>query len=206
MSSEEHWESVYRQKNATEVSWYRPHLEKSLALIAACKLPPEAHIVDVGGGASTLVDDLLDAGHTKITVIDLAAAALEQTKVRLAGRASSVTWVTGNATAALLDPNSVAFWHDRAVFHFLTGEAERREYLTQVSRCVQEGGYVLIGTFAEDGPERCSGLPVARYAPRQLASLFGAEFETVAEEREVHHTPWGTEQRFSYALCRRRSR
>lgn len=203
MSSEEHWENVYRQKEATEVSWYRAHLEKSLALIASCELPRAAHIVDIGGGASTLVDDLLDTGYTKLTVIDLAEAALEQARARLGGRAAKVTWLAGNATSPLLDPSSVSLWHDRAVFHFLTDEKERRAYVEQVARCVEHGGYVLIGTFAEDGPERCSGLPVARYSPREIASVLGADFESVSEDREVHRTPWGSEQKFSYALCRR---
>jgi len=203
MSNEEHWEKVYSQKSATEVSWYRPHLERSLSLIAGCALPPSAPIVDIGGGASTLVDDLLDAGHTSITVIDLAAAALAQAKVRLGDRAAGVTWIAGNATTALLDADSIALWHDRAVFHFLTAEADRRAYLEQVSRCVQPGGYVLIGTFAPDGPERCSGLPVARYAPKEIVTALGARFESIAEEREVHKTPWGSDQAFSYALCRR---
>ena len=205
MSSEEHWESVYSQKDATEVSWYQAHLEKSLAMIASCRLPLAAPIVDIGGGASTLVDDLLDAGYTKLTVIDLAKAALEQAKARLASRAASVTWLAGNATAPLLDPCSVSLWHDRAVFHFLTDEKDRRAYVEQVARCVERGGYVLVGTFAENGPERCSGLPVARYSPRELASIFEPDFESVAEDREVHQTPWGSEQKFSYSLCRRRS-
>lgn len=205
MGNEEHWESVYRQKSASEVSWYRAHLEKSLELIARCDLPPEAHIVDIGGGASTLVDDLLDRGHTKLTVVDLAEAALEQSKARLADRAASVTWMTGNATAPLLEPSSVDLWHDRAVFHFLTDAADRTAYLEQVTRCVRPGGYVLIGTFAQDGPERCSGLSVARYSPSEIAAVLGDEFESIAEDREVHRTPWGSVQNFSYALCRRRA-
>lgn len=204
MANEEHWEQVYRQKSATDVSWYRDHLDRSLALIRSCALSPTASILDVGGGASTLVDDLLHEGHTRLTVIDLAPSALEQARLRLGDRANVVTWIAGDATAPLVDADSVTLWHDRAVFHFLTEEADRNAYVAQVRRCVRSGGYVLIGTFAPDGPERCSGLPVARYTPAELVGIFAAEFEGVIEDREVHQTPWKSEQAFSYALCRRR--
>jgi SAM-dependent methyltransferase len=204
MTSKSHWEGVYLQKNASEVSWYQPHLKQSLELIAEAALPPSAAIVDVGGGASTLVDDLLARGYENLTVIDLAAAALAQSRARLGERATGVRWLEGDATSELLPTASVDLWHDRAVFHFLTEETRRRAYAAQVERCVRPGGFVVMSTFAPDGPERCSGLPVARYSPDEIVSALGSAFEKVAEARERHTSPWGSAQSFSYALCRRR--
>jgi SAM-dependent methyltransferase len=205
MSDEAHWETVYRQKKGTDVSWFRPHLSQSLALIAECRLPASAAIVDVGGGASTLVDDLLDLGFVDLTVIDLASAAFEQSKGRLGDRSTRVRWLQGDVTTALLDEQSVALWHDRAVFHFLTDERRRAAYLEQIRRSVRPGGFAILSTFALDGPERCSGLPVARYSPGQLADLLGSSFEKCAEAREEHLTPWGSPQPFSYLLAKRTS-
>lgn len=206
MSNQNHWQSVYSSKESTAVSWYRKHLEQSLELIERCKLADSAAIVDVGGGASTLVDDLLERGFTDVTVIDLAAAAFEQVRKRLGPSADKVHWLVGDVTTPLLAADSIDLWHDRAVFHFMTEPEQRAAYLEQVRRVVRVGGYVLLGTFALDGPERCSGLEVARYSPdglfAQLDSL-AAGFEKVAEAREVHETPWGSEQAFSYVLVRR---
>lgn len=203
MDRERHWQDVYQQKQPHEVSWYRQHLDQSLALIAECKLPAAAAIVDVGGGASSLIDDLLQLGFTQLTVIDLASAALAQTQARLGERAASVRFVQGDVTTPLLAAESVELWHDRAVFHFLTDERARAAYLEQVARCLRPGGYVVIGTFAPDGPERCSGLPVRRYAPKELAEALGPSFELLVESREEHVTPAGKRQPFSYVLCRR---
>jgi ubiquinone/menaquinone biosynthesis C-methylase UbiE len=204
MTNKPHWEGVYRKKHATEVSWYQPHLKQSLMLISEANLPSTASIVDVGGGASTLVDDLLAQGFTDITVIDLAASALAQSRDRLGARATSVRWLEGDATAELLPTESVDLWHDRAVFHFLTDRAHRAAYVEQVQRCVRSGKFVVLSTFAPDGPPRCSGLPVARYSPDELAGLLGPAFEKLAEAREHHTSPAGTGQSFSYVLCRRR--
>jgi ubiquinone/menaquinone biosynthesis C-methylase UbiE len=173
-------------------------------LIAAAKLHPAATIVDVGGGASTLVDDLLAQGFTNITIIDLATSAFAQSQERLGERAKLVRWLEGDATTELLPADSVDLWHDRAVFHFLTEEPRRVAYLEQVARCVRPGGFVVISTFAPDGPERCSGLPVARYSPDELAAALGPGFEPLAEARERHTSPAGVQQSFSYVLCRRR--
>jgi SAM-dependent methyltransferase len=204
MTDTSHWEGVYRQKSASEVSWYQPHLKQSLLLISEARLPTTASIVDVGGGASTLVDDLLGLGYTDITVIDLAASALVQSKERLGDRAESVRWLAGDATTDLLASASVDLWHDRAVFHFLTDEARRMAYIQQVERCVRPGKFVVLSTFAPDGPERCSGLPVARYSPDELAAALGPAFEKLADAREHHTSPSGAAQSFSYVLCRRR--
>jgi SAM-dependent methyltransferase len=204
MTDTSHWEDVYRRKSANEVSWYQPHLKQSLLLIADAKLPTPASIVDVGGGASTLVDDLLAQGYTDLTVIDLAASALVQSQARLGDRSKSVRWLAGDATAELLAPASVDLWHDRAVFHFLTSETRRLAYVRQVERCVRPGKFVVLSTFAPDGPERCSGLPVARYSPDDLVNALGPAFEKLAEAREQHTAPSGSTQSFSYVLCRRR--
>jgi SAM-dependent methyltransferase len=204
MSSKDHWQNVYSKKRAGEVSWYRPHLERSLGFIRSCKLEPDARIVDVGGGASTLVDDLLDEGYRNLAVIDLADAALAAAKDRLGERSESVDWIAGDVTSSLLPEHSVDFWHDRAVFHFLTAEDARAAYLAQVTRSVRPGGHVLVATFGLDGPEKCSGLPVVRYDAEGIHGIFGDLFEKVGDASELHETPWGTAQSFVYCLCRRR--
>jgi SAM-dependent methyltransferase len=199
-----HWEDVYGRKQPHEVSWYRPHLDRSLASIDACQLSTSARLVDVGGGASTLVDDLLERGFTDVTVLDLSQAALARSRARLGERAASVRWVEGDATAAHFEPASVDLWHDRAVLHFLTDASARDAYLAHLRRAVRPGGFVVLATFAPEGPEKCSGLPVVRYAPEALAALLGPEFELLDSASDEHHTPWGSTQAFSYVRCRRR--
>lgn len=199
----EHWESVYQSKDAREVSWYRPHLDESLRLIEASGVEKTALIVDVGGGASTLVDDLLARGYTTLTVLDLSEAALSRSRERLGERAEAVRWLVGDATSPLCEEESVALWHDRAVFHFLTESDAQRAYVAQVYRSVRCGGYVVLGTFALDGPERCSGLPVKRYDAAGLVAVLGEGFELVTSSAETHQTPWESPQSFVYVLCRR---
>lgn len=206
MTDPDHWQAVYAQKHPDEVSWYTPHLERSLAFIRSCGLASDARIVDVGGGASTLVDDLLAAGYRNVAVIDLAEAALAAAKARLGDRADDVEWIVGDVTTTLLPAASVDFWHDRAVFHFLTEEAARSAYLVQVLRAVRPGGHVLVATFGLDGPARCSGLPVARYDASGIHAIFGDAFEKVADAAERHETPWGSAQSFVYCFCRRQAR
>ena len=203
MGGKEHWQAVYSQKAPDEVSWYRPHLDRSLAFIRSCGMTPDSRIVDVGGGASTLVDDLLAEGYDDLAVIDLADAALAVARERLGDRAAMVDWVVGDVTTELLPECSVDMWHDRAVFHFLTEESARSAYLGQVMRCVKPGGYVLVATFGLDGPEKCSGLPVARYDPEGIHAAFGNTFDKVGEAAEVHETPSGGVQSFVYCFCRR---
>jgi len=200
---DEHWRAVYARKAADQVSWYRPHLDRSLEFIRQSGLAPDARIVDVGGGASTLVDDLLDRGYRNLAVIDLADTALQVARDRLGSRAALVDWIVGDVTTPLLADASVDFWHDRAVFHFLTEEAARRAYLAQVVRCVKPGGRVLVATFAPDGPSQCSGLPVARYDAGGIHAVFGDRFEKLGDAAEQHETPWGATQSFVYCFCRR---
>lgn len=202
MKNEVHWRNVYEQKEADAVSWYRAHLDVSLRFIGSAGLAPEARIVDVGGGASTLVDDLLDDGFTNVAVLDLAAPALDVARGRLGARAGKVDWIVGDATEPVLPEGSVDFWHDRAVFHFLTDARVRADYLAEVHRAVRVGGHVLVATFGLDGPEQCSGLPVARYDADSIHATFGDAFEKIGEARELHATPWGSKQSFVYCFCR----
>ncbi len=202
MPSKEHWEQVYTRKPAAQVSWYQEHAEQSLQLIRGTGAPRSAAIIDVGGGASTLVDDLLADGYTAISVLDLSAAALAAARQRLGARAQAVTWLEANLLEAPLPVHTFDVWHDRAVFHFLTDADQRRAYVAAVQRAVKPGGHVIVATFAEDGPTQCSGLPVMRYSPSELHAQFGAAFSLLKQEREEHHTPSGAVQKFIYCYCR----
>jgi len=201
MSQRKHWEHVYQTKRETDVSWYQPHLERSLDLILRTGVGPDARIVDIGGGASTLVDDLLDRGFRHITVVDIAKASLDAAKKRLGERAAKVTWLVGDITALDFPSDSFDLWHDRAVFHFFTSEVDRQAYLERVCCAVKKGGHVVLATFGPGGPEKCSGLPVVRYGAGELHATFGDAFRLVEHLEEQHHTPWGTGQEFVYCMC-----
>ena len=200
MNPEEHWEQVYRTKRTDEVSWFRQHLETSLALITSTGVPAEAPILDVGGGASTLVDDLIAAGYSDVTVLDISAVALNAAQERLESRARLVRWLAGDVTQIDLPSAHFRVWHDRAVFHFLIAADERRRYVEQVRHAVAPGGHVIIATFGPDGPERCSGLPTARYHVDALHREFGADFVLIDRREELHRTPGGINQQFVYCL------
>lgn len=198
----EHWEQVYGTKAVDQVSWFRPHLETSLKLIErATECNVSASIVDVGGGASTLVDDLLSRGYLSVTVLDISEHALELAKQRLGSRAKVVEWVWGDVTQTPLPHRSFDVWHDRAVFHFLTEAKDRAAYVQRVASAVRPGGHVIVSTFGPDGPMRCSGLDVVRYDAETLHSQFGAEFELVESHKELHETPFGTTQQFVCCYC-----
>jgi ubiquinone/menaquinone biosynthesis C-methylase UbiE len=203
MQSKEHWERVYTTKGPTSVSWFQEHAGQSVELIRQTGVALDAGIIDVGGGASTLVDDLLDEGYRNLTVLDLSDAALSVAKRRLGERASYVSWLAGDITQIELPVQAYDVWHDRAVFHFLTSHEDREAYVRAVLRAVKPGGSVIVATFAEDGPEQCSGLPVMRYSGDTLHAEFGAPFTLIRQEREKHHTPSGTIQKFIYCLCRK---
>jgi trans-aconitate methyltransferase len=193
-----HWDGVYGRSAVTEVSWFQREPAFSLRLIAAAGLGPDDAVIDVGGGASVLVDRLLEAGNRDVTVLDIAAGALAMSRSRLGDRADQVHWVTGD----LLDwrpDRRYGLWHDRAVFHFLTERADRDRYRSVLDGAVAAGGYAVVAAFAVDGPAHCSGLPTARYAPEDLAAEFPA-FRTVSTAREEHHTPAGRVQPFSWVL------
>lgn len=203
MQSKEHWERVYSTKATDAVSWYQEHADHSLGLIETTGVSHTASIIDVGGGASTLVDDLLAKGYRNITVLDLSVAALDSAKERLGARARSVTWLASDVTKVELPTHSYDVWHDRAVFHFLTTPEDRHAYVQAVLRAVKPGGHVIVATFAEDGPLQCSGLPVMRYSASQLHAEFGEAFTLVSHDRELHRTPFGTTQQFTYCYCRK---
>ena len=203
MQPKNHWEHVYSTKKTESVSWFQEHAEQSMRLIRGTGVPYSAGIIDVGGGASTLVDDLLRSGYRAVSVLDLAAAALSVAKARLGERASEVQWTEGDITKVLLPVHAFDVWHDRAVFHFLTSKEDREAYVNTVLRSVKPGGHVIVATFAEDGPIQCSGLPVMRYGPSELHAEFGSPFSLVQHEREEHHTPFGTVQKFVYCYCRK---
>lgn len=201
MTPKEHWESIYRSKAPDQVSWFQPRPTVSLDLIRRVAPRIDAAIFDVGGGASTLVDTLLSMGYTRVTVSDIAAAGLRHAQARLGAAAGSVTWRCADVLDDPLPSATFDVWHDRAVFHFLTSPADRARYVAQVAHAVRPNGSVIIGTFADDGPQRCSGLDVVRYSAAGLHAEFGHHFELIDKIREEHVTPGGSRQFFQYCLC-----
>jgi 2-polyprenyl-3-methyl-5-hydroxy-6-metoxy-1,4-benzoquinol methylase len=159
-------------------------------------------IIDVGGGESTLVDDLLLRGYTEITVLDISQAAINVTKSRLGLASEQVRWIAADITEVELEPRAYDLWHDRAVFHFLTAPAQRTAYVRQVARSVRSGGHVIVSAFGPEGPMKCSGLEVMRYDAESLHGEFGARFHLIESFTELHHTPFGTLQQFLYCYCR----
>ena len=203
MDRKAHWEQVWTTKASTEVSWYQAEPLLSRALLREIGMAPSTSVLDVGGGDSRLVDALLADEIGRITVLDLSGAALTRARTRLGARADTVTWIEADVTTVVLPPQSVDIWHDRAVFHFLTDVAQRHAYVERVLQSVKPGGHVIVATFAEDGPDHCSGLPVMRYGADALHAEFGAPFELLEHSRETHHTPGGAVQQFVYCYCRR---
>lgn len=202
MDCKAHWEQVYRTKAPTEVSWYQEDPALSLRFIASTGVGPQAHIVDVGGGSSILVDRLLDRGFEHLTIVDLSAGALRRAKERLGKRADRVQWLEADARDLVL-PERVDVWHDRALFHFLTETEDRARYLQAVRRSLTPQGHLIMATFAVEGPPQCSGLAVARYSPEALAQTMGPNFAFVEACEDIHLTPWRTQQPFIYARFKR---
>lgn len=197
----EHWERVYRTKAAAELSWFQPHAERSLELVRGIAAGRACRLVDVGGGASTLVDDLLEAGNFDVTVLDVSQAALAVARARLGPRAARVRWLEGDVTTVSLPEHGYDIWHDRAVFHFLTEAPARAAYVQQARRALRPGGHAVVAAFGPEGPLQCSGLPVRRYAPEALHAEFGAAFELGVHASEAHRTPAGKVQQFVYCHC-----
>lgn len=196
-----HWQRIYGEKQPTEVSWYQSVLEKSLQLIRSSGIARSGAILDVGGGASTLVDHLLDQGYTDISVLDISGRALEQSRARLGELAGQVNWIESDVTE--FEPSrQYALCHDRAVFHFLTASADRNKYIDVIWRALEPGGSVVLATFGPEGPERCSGLDVCRYGIERLQDLLGARFELCSHELDEHRTPMGATQQFLYSWWR----
>jgi len=203
MTTKSHWEAVYETKAADAVSWYAPHLNASLQYIHRAVPSKDAAIIDVGGGESTLVDDLLAAGYGKLTVLDISATALEATQHRLGPSGAAVRWIAADALSADLPAAAFDVWHDRAVFHFLTSDMQRQRYVEQALKALKPGGFAIVGTFGPQGPDKCSWLPVSRYSADELHDTFGEPFELLDSSIEQHTTPWGTRQQFVYCFCRR---
>ena len=201
MDPKAHWEKVYRTKQPTEVSWYRAHLDLSLQLIEEAAASRDAHIIDVGGGESTLVDDLLARGYRNLHVLDISPTAIAIAKERLGGEAQRIDWLCGDVTSFAFARQRYDVWHDRAVFHFLTEEHDRVAYVRQVAQAVKPGGHVIVATFGLEGPTKCSGLDVVRYDAEHLHDEFGARFQLVKHLTELHQTPAGAIQQFVYCYC-----
>jgi len=198
----EHWDHIYRTRASSDVSWYQPEATVSLDLVRRVAPDLDAAIIDVGGGASTLVDGLLEAGYRNVTVLDISSAALDVARARLGELASRVSWIVADVLEAPLASGAFAVWHDRAVFHFLTQPEDRDRYVAKAHDAVRAGGHVIVASFAPEGPERCSGLEVVRYSPEGMHAQFGAGFDLLDSRREEHHTPSGSTQAFVYCLCR----
>jgi ubiquinone/menaquinone biosynthesis C-methylase UbiE len=200
MQRKEHWDKVYSSKSDAAVSWYRPRLETSLALLEEAGMAGTSRIIDVGGGASTLVDDLVGRGMEHVTVLDVSAVPLEHARARLGDAAAGVEWLEGDIITLELPQQSFDLWHDRAVFHFLTETQDRRRYLATLRRALRPGGHVVLCTFAEDGPLKCSGLDTVRYSADDLMAEVGPDLRLLRTVKERHRTPRGSEQIFRYFL------
>lgn len=203
MDPQEHWENVYATKAPDSVSWYRPHLDTSLALIERAVPDRDNPILDVGGGASTLVDDLMGQGYSDVSVLDISAAALEVSKRRLGTAAARVNWLAADLLNTPMPALRYELWHDRAVFHFLVAQEQRDAYVRQLAHTLKPAGYAVIATFGPDGPQKCSGLDTARYNADGLKRALSPALMLIDSSLELHPTPFGTQQQFLYALFRR---
>ena len=203
-ATETHWQNVYRTKRPDSVSWYQPHLQLSLQLLTEAGLTASSRLIDVGGGASTLVDDLLERGLCDVSVLDVSDEALSLARRRLGERGKLVRWYVGDVLELALPPEGFDFWHDRAVLHFLSDPEDAARYVQIAARTLTAGGHAVIAGFAPEGPERCSGLQVARRSAEDIAALFAPAFTLVQQRTERHRTPSGLEQSFVYALLQRR--
>jgi SAM-dependent methyltransferase len=202
MNRKAHWDRVYATKASDAVSWFQPEPATSLCLFDAAGVTPESCVIDIGGGDSRLVDRLVERGLSCVFVLDVSAAALARARMRLGAQGERVMWIEADVAGEWDEP-TVDIWHDRAVFHFLTDAEDRRRYVAHMRRAVRPGGAVVIATFALDGPDRCSGLPVMRYSPETLSTEIGREFRLSESLHEQHHTPSGAVQSFCYALFTR---
>ncbi len=199
-----HWETIYRTKTEDQVSWFQQTPEPSLTLLALAGVTPDMAIVDIGAGASHLVDALVGQGFADVTVLDISQAALEADRARLGAEANRIRWVCSDVTT-WQPSRSYDIWHDRAAFHFLIDAADQAAYATVLTRALRPGGYAIIGTFGPDGPEKCSGLPIVRHDADSIGKLLGDGFELVDSRRHQHKTPWDSVQMFQFSTFRKRS-
>ncbi len=201
--NKKHWDNIYAVKESTEVSWYRKHLESSLDMILQTKTETSGAVIDVGGGSSTLVDDLIAKGFSNLSVLDISANAIEKSKERLGNKSDHVSWIEADITDAVLPENYYDVWHDRAVFHFLTKVEDRKKYVDLAIRSLKVGGHIIVASFGINGPYKCSGLDVVKYTPETMHTEFGQGFQLVNSLSETHHTPFETTQEFVYCYCRK---
>jgi len=199
-----HWQRTYQAKTEQEVSWHQDSPEPSVTLVTAAAGSLASPIIDIGGGASHLVDHLVQRGYLKVAVLDLSSAALAKAQARLGAQAAAVDWIAADITT-WTPTHRYDVWHDRATFHFMVTEADRSAYLARLRLALVPGGHAIIATFALDGPEKCSGLPVTRYDAESLADTLGREFTFVRSERHFHRTPWDAVQAFQFSVFRRQS-
>jgi ubiquinone/menaquinone biosynthesis C-methylase UbiE len=205
MDYKTHWSNIYQTKAATDVSWYQTRPDLSLDFIRQTGVDTSAQIIDVGAGASTLADHLIELGFANLTLLDISPEALNTLRTRLEKRTTTIKWLEGDVTQIEFPEHFYDVWHDRAVFHFMTDPVQRTLYVQTARRAVKVGGHVIVATFDADGPTQCSGLDVMRYDADSLHSAFGADFSLVNSIREIHQTPWGSEQKFVYCYCRLQS-
>lgn len=204
MNQKEHWEKVYQSKSPNEVSWYKPHLDLSLDLILKFAVSKDAKIIDVGGGTSTLAEDLLLRGYTNLTVLDISSEALRKSKERSSKKADEITWIEADILKFDFPQSSFDLWHDRAVFHFLTKPDERKKYIKALAGSLKPGGFLIVASFSLEGPVKCSGLDVMRYSPETLGRELGNDFLFLESINERHQTPFGTRQNFIYCIFKKR--
>lgn len=197
MDRKQHWENVYTKKSPLEVSWYQKEPRLSLELIGHCSLPKEAAIIDVGGGASLLVDSLLAEGYVRLSVLDISANALAHARGRLAGRGAMVEWIESDITT-FAAAEKFDLWHDRAVFHFLTDGADRKKYLSNLKAALKPGGYLIIAAFTLGGPTQCSELDIVQYDAQKMSAELGGAFQLLEEMDEIHITPAAKQQHFAF--------
>jgi 2-polyprenyl-3-methyl-5-hydroxy-6-metoxy-1,4-benzoquinol methylase len=205
MSSKAHWEALFKKRQSNEVSWHQPQLRLSLKLFESAGASTKSKVIDIGGGDSTLVDDLLTQGVQDVTVLDISSEALSRAKKRLGARAGSVKWIESDIGHVRLPSSYYDVWHDRAVFHFIVDPEQRAAYSKLLGSALRDTGHVIMATFAADGPTQCSGLLTMRYSPAELQKELGSHFDLLKTETENHRTPTGAEQRFVYCLFQRRT-
>lgn len=202
-SKQAYWQQVYSTKDTQQVSWYQQSAAQSLAYIAQSELDKSEAIIDIGGGASVLVDELLALEYCNVSVLDISSQALNVAKSRLGERANQANWLAADLLDAEFNTGQFSLWHDRAVFHFLTCENDRASYLQQLNNALKVGGYAIIATFDIGGPTKCSGIDIMQYSWQTLADFVGDNFELVTHCNESHTTPFNTTQQFTYCLFRK---
>ncbi len=197
-----HWDNIYGTKADEQVSWFQERPEPSLTLLALAGAKPSSAIIDIGAGASHLVDALLADGFEDLSVLDISRTALERDRGRLGKAAAKVAWICADVTDWKPD-RGYDVWHDRAAFHFLTDPADQAAYAANLAQVLKPGGHAIIGTFAPDGPEKCSGLPIVRHDAGSIGAVLGSEFQLVDSRRHEHRTPWDSVQHFQFSTFRR---